>query len=87
MDKTVKGVLNTAIGNYGGDYIADTNASTPTDGYIYQAIQVITDCSITLVGNISDITTVSLTAGTIIYGRYTSITLASGSVIGYYGLV
>jgi hypothetical protein len=38
------------------------------------------------VGNITGITSVSISAGTIIYGRYTSITLASGSVMAYYGV-
>jgi hypothetical protein len=76
---------NTAVGNLGGKYIATTDATTPAEGYVFNAIQVITDCSITLAGAPSGITTVSLTAGMIIYGRYTSCTLASGSVIAYNG--
>lgn len=74
------------IGGYGGKYITGTDATTPSAGYSFIAIQVISDCSITLVGNITGITTVSLSAGTIIYGRYTSCTLASGSVIAYNGV-
>jgi hypothetical protein len=79
-------ILETSIGSYGGKYIANTNATTPDAGRRFVAIQVITDCVITLVGNITGITTVALTAGTIIYGRYTSVTLASGRVIAYQGV-
>ena len=83
MDSRIE---KSAIGGYGGKYIATTDATTPDSGYSFIAIQVITNCSITLVGNITGITTVALSAGTIIYGRYTSCTLASGSVIAYQGV-
>ena len=81
-------LLETSIGSLGGQYITDcvTDATTPATGFKFVAIQVITDCSITLVGNITGITTTGITAGTIIYGRYTSLTLASGSVIAYNGV-
>ena len=79
-------LLETSIGSLGGQYIADTDATTPATGFKFVAIQVITACTITLVGNITGITTVALPAGTIIYGRYTSLTLASGSVIAYNGV-
>jgi len=80
-----KGVINTSMGNRGGLYIADTNPKTPINGSVFNAIQVITDCVITCVGNITGITSVTLVAGTVIYGRYNTITLASGSIIAYYG--
>lgn len=80
-----KGIINTSMGNRGGVYVFDTNPKTPISGSIFNAIQVITDCVITCDGNIAGITSVTLVAGTVIYGRYTSITLASGSVIAYYG--
>lgn len=80
-----KGVINTSMGNRGGLYITDTNPKNPINGSVFNAIQVITDCVITCIGNITSITSVTLVAGTVIYGRYTSITLASGSVIAYYG--
>ena len=79
-------IAKSTIGGYGGKYVATTDATTPSSGYSFIAIQVITDCSITLVGNITGITTVALPAGTIVYGRYTSLTLASGSVIAYNGV-
>lgn len=76
---------NTAVGNHGGVYITGTDATTPAETYVFNAIQVITDAVVTAAGNITGITAASLDAGTIIYGRYTSITLASGSVIAYQG--
>mgnify|MGYP003406786482 CR=1 FL=1 len=80
-----KGVINSSMGNHGGKYITNTSVNTPTSPYVFNAIQVVTDCVITCVGNITGLTSVSLSAGSVIYGRYTSITLASGSVIAYYG--
>jgi hypothetical protein len=85
-DGTLKINSDVSVANFGGKYISSTDATTPSTGYVFNAIQVITDCVITCVGNITGITSVSLTAGTIIYGRYTSITLSSGSVIAYYGV-
>jgi len=73
-------------GGYGGKYISTTAATTPDTGFVFVAIQVIADCSITLVGNITGITTASVDAGQVIYGRYTSVTLASGKVIAYQGV-
>lgn len=96
MSKSVKSKLGyldsldenskSSLGQNGGKYITGTGATTPDSGYFFTAIQVITDCSITAVGNITGITAASISAGTIIYGNYTSITLASGSVIAYYGV-
>lgn len=79
-------ILNESIGGYGGKYIATTDATTPATGYNFVAVQVIADAVITLVGDITGITTVTVTAGQVIYGRYSSITLASGSVIAYNGV-
>lgn len=76
-------ILKSAVGGAGGKYITGIAATTPTSGNVFTAIQVITDCVITAVGNPTGITAVTLLAGTIIYGRYTSITLSSGSVIAY----
>lgn len=73
----IKKVANMSVGNYSGKYVSNTASTTPATGYIFNAIQVITDCELTAAGNITGLTSVSLTAGTVIYGRYTSITLAS----------
>lgn len=82
----VKNVANMSVGNYSGKYVANTASTTPATGYVFNAIQVLTDSVVTAAGNIAGLTSVSLTAGTVIYGRYTSITLASGSVIAYNGV-
>jgi hypothetical protein len=79
-------LLQASLGQSGGKYIADTTATTPDTGTVFVAIQVLSDAVITLVGNIEDITAVSVDAGSVVYGRYTSVTLASGSVIAYQGV-
>jgi hypothetical protein len=75
-----------SLGFSGGKYINDTDAVTPDDGYVFFAVYVITTAEITLVGNIDGITSVSVPAGLTIYGRFTSCTLASGSVIAYHAV-
>ena len=72
-------------GEYGGKY-SGAATITPATGFVFVAVQVISDAVITLVGDITGITGVTVYAGTIIYGRYTSITIASGSVIAYNGV-
>lgn len=69
----------------GGVVIDDTTATTGDFG----AIQVINDAVISAITmpdftNSSGLTTITLTAGTVLYGRVTSITLTSGVVIAYY---
>jgi len=59
----------------------------PTTGYKFVAIQVTEDAIFNaLVGNMVNPTGLSLGAGTIIYGLFTSITLTSGKVIAYMGV-
>jgi N-acetylglucosamine kinase-like BadF-type ATPase len=77
--------IQTSIGAYGGKY-SGAATITPATGFVFVAVQVISDAVITLVGDITGITGVTVYAGTIIYGRYTSITIASGSVIAYNGV-
>jgi branched-subunit amino acid ABC-type transport system permease component len=85
MPKTVKGNLQAALGGFGGAYIADTNSHTPATGYKFIAIQALTDSVVTAVGNITGITVITIPAGFVFYGEYSSITLASGSVFAYQG--
>ena len=76
-----------SLGGYGGKYVVPTTETTPDAGFVFIAIQPITDCVLTLVGNINGITTVPLLAGMPpILGRYSSCTVASGSVIAYQGV-
>jgi len=83
--KTDKVTTIASMGGYGGEFISDTNEHTPDSPYDYVAIQVLADAEITAVGNIDNLTSVTVSEGTIIYGIFTSITLGSGSVIAYLG--
>lgn len=86
MANTEKGLLKEQLGYLGGKYTASTSAVVPDDAYVFFAIQFITASVITCVGNVTGLTSITITAGTIIYGRFTSFTLASGSVIAYQGV-
>lgn len=80
-------ILEQSLGRYGSKRITNTNATTPDTGKVFIAIQVTEDCVIaTLVGNMTNATTITLAAGQILYGRFTSITLTSGKVIAYQGV-
>lgn len=67
-----------AMGKNGGVVIADTNAHTGT----FTAILVVSEAVVTAVGDIT-ITALTVPAGIVIPGEFTSITLASGSIIAY----
>ena len=80
-------VMETSFGRFGSKRITTTDATTPTTGYKFVAIQVTEDAIFNaLVGNMVNPTGLSLGAGTIIYGLFTSITLTSGKVIAYMGV-
>lgn len=50
----------------------------------FNAIQCITNATLTTVnGNVSGLNGKTFSAGTIIYGRYTEITISSGTIIAY----
>jgi len=70
----------------GENGITFINDTTPKTGE-WNAIQCIAACTFsTLIcpeNDGADMSTVTLAAGTTIYGKYTSITLATGSVIAY----
>lgn len=83
----------TAVSNLKGEqgcrFISGTGAQTPTSGLRWwTAIQCISACVFsTLTNNTNEgasMNSVTLAAGTVIYGQFTAITLASGSVIAYY---
>ncbi len=76
-------------GEQGCRFISNTAAQTPTPALKWwTAIQVVTDCVFTaLVNNTNEgapMNSIALQGGSIIYGQFTAITLASGSVIAYY---
>jgi hypothetical protein len=78
-------LMEASMGQAGGKY-SEAATITPDTNYVYVAIQVVTDAVITCVGNPTGITTITFTAGTVIYGRFKSVTIASGSVIAYQGV-
>ncbi len=82
---TVLEAMNVQLGQLGFTFISDTNQ---VNGH-YSAIQCVTTTVIaTLTGTLIDgnpLTGVSIPAGTVIRGDFSSIALTSGSVIAYKG--
>jgi hypothetical protein len=74
----INSIIEEKEGKNGGIVISDTNAHAGT----FTSILVTSNAVITAVGNIT-ITALTVTAGVRIPGEFTSITLASGSVIAY----
>jgi len=61
-----------------------TNASTPVAGEEYRVVYALQDSTITVVSTSGDgLTSQTLLAGTAVYGLFTSVTCASGSVLAY----
>ncbi|MDD5589472.1 MAG: hypothetical protein PHP92_05430 [Candidatus Nanoarchaeia archaeon] len=79
-----KNVADAMMGNLGGIY-SGAATITPTATYIFNAVQVITEAVLTCTGSPTAITSITIPAGTIIYGRFTQIVIASGTVIAYQG--
>lgn len=79
-----------SLGGGGSKGITGTNAVTPATGYYFFAIQVISDMVVSAQGDVTNAVNTTLSgftsipAGTVLYGRWNSITLTSGSAIGYY---
>ena len=72
---TVNNTLN------GGQVITGTGVTTGN----WIEIRVLTTCVFTtLTGNLTNVGSTSFPAGTVINGRFTTITLASGSVVAYH---
>lgn len=78
-------ILKSSLGGYGGQYISSTTAVLPDANRKFVAVQMLADGTLTLVGNISGITGVTVLAGTIIYGEYDSVVVPSGEAIAYQG--
>lgn len=68
-----------------GVYISTSTPTTPATGRYFTSVVATADSVVTLVGNISDATSVSIKAGVKITGVFTSITVTSGSVVAYQG--
>ena len=81
-------LLASSLGQDGSFLISDTTENTLPQHKKFIAIQVLEDASFgTLNGNLTgNVTGVKFPAGTILYGRFTTIKLAYGSVIAYLGV-
>lgn len=79
-------ILNNSFAKNGGVYIDDTATNTPDSGFTFIAIQAIEETVVSqAVGNIDNIAGITIPQNTIVYGKFTSIKLTSGSVIAYQG--
>jgi hypothetical protein len=81
------------FGGKGFDIISDTLAHTPVSGSCYHAIHFLTNTIISAYSVDSTapingtLTGVTFNAGTVLYGKFLSITLTSGSLLAYNGLL
>jgi len=80
-------IERSSLGGYGSKRITTTDVTTPDANKVFVAIQITEDAVFsTLVGNMANSTGLTLSAGVIVYGRFTSITLTSGKCIAYMGV-
>ena len=81
-------LLASSLGQDGSFLIDDTTENTLPQHKKFIAIQVLEDASFeTLDGNMQgNVTGVEFSAGTILYGRFTKVKLAYGSIIAYLGV-
>jgi hypothetical protein len=84
-DKRTTEILEESIGSLGGQYITDTSEATPTKPR-FICIQAIEDTVVSATTGNPDVDGITLLAGTMIYGRWTALTLTSGKVIAYEGV-
>ena len=82
-------LLAKGTGQYGGVAIVGTAEVEPATGYQFYAVHVVADAVVAAQGDVIatnvDLTAIaSIPAGTVIYGKWDSLTLTSGSVIAYY---
>lgn len=88
MDKATR-LLETSLGRFGSKEITGTSEITAATGNVFTCLQVIEDAQVSAQTDV-DVTNGDLTAfttipaGQFIYGRWSSITLSAGSMIGYY---
>lgn len=86
---TIRNRSEEVMGGCGSKAITGTSAVTPPTGYYFFAIQVMVDMVVSAKSDVSgatngDITTfTNIPAGTILFGKFSSITLTSGEALGY----
>lgn len=93
MSQEKLAVVN-SVGATGSKAITGTSAVTPATGYYFFCIVPVTDIVVSAKADVTgalnaDLTafTTGIPAGLAVYGKFTSITLTSGSAIGYYARV
>lgn len=70
----------TASGDYGFKYIQSGGSETNS----FRVIQVLQDATITTTTTVGDaLTSVTLSEGTVIYGKFDSVAVSSGAVLAY----
>lgn len=70
------------LGQKGFRYL--TGAASGTAGEHYRAITALADASVTVVSESGDnLTTVTLSAGITIYGLFSEVSIASGTIVAY----
>lgn len=82
------------FGCYGAEVISDVAAHTPPVGFVYVAVQMLSDTNIdeitaaasAPIENINALEGVVFGANTTLYGKFASIKLTSGLCIAYYGI-
>lgn len=80
-------LMENSMGVNGAEFISDTVIHTAVDSYV--SLQVVSDMVISaIVGSFTGNTLVGvlLPQGTVLYGKFKSITLTSGQVIAYKGI-
>lgn len=83
-------LMETNLGNLGSKSITGTSAVVPASGYVFSYLYVaeaaVVAAQVDAGIDNADLTAItSLPVGIYIYGKWSSITLTSGSLIGYYG--
>ena len=83
---------NAELGLLGGRAITGTSAITANAAGYFYAIQFVTSAIVTSQADKTGANnprlaaiTAGFTAGTVVFGQYSSITLSQGSAIGYFG--
>lgn len=85
----VADIAKAQMGGFGMHFISDTVAHVPGAGYVFVALQAIEDMVLAAFAPAAEgntFTGVTIPAGQMILGRFTSVTLTSGKVMAYKGI-
>jgi len=79
-------IVNGFTGAYGPEVISDTSEHTPGDGKVYFELHMLEATAIDKIEpSIGNLTGVTFPGGFRLRGRFTSVTLTSGSCVAYKG--